>query len=330
MFSFDDSLLDRLIILLLGFVIGVSCCSFLHNLLTLISQIGRGFQLMYFRYLFLDFTRQNGELQRSFCKFTPVCQCICVNKERIQMSQEQRRKDDVKDILGSLLRQWILGILAVVLAWLLRGTSTVIFLFVIGVAIAFVFSTVSYTINAVPILVGIDNSLMRYVQKISQDSLAGIPLAQMNLPPLEELNLKRDNYSERVYQSYRIQRCIEMEDYDAMQPLIMWMETHLSDDFLKHELGLYYDIIHYYSCINMNHDKVKRYYKFIEKELLRDEDSNGRRVLAYYQYYVEKDAVKALETAKDGINVLSLYEGNSELEENLLNQLVKRIQDEQS
>lgn len=330
MFWLGDSLLDRLIILLLGFVFGVSFCSFLHNLSMLISQTCRGFQLLYFRYLFFDVTRQNGALQRSFCKFTPICQCICVNKKRTEMTQEQRRKEDVRGIAWSVFRHWILGILAVVLAWLLRGISTIVFVFVLGIAIAFVVQTVTYTMNAVPIVLGIDKSLMSYNQKISQDMLAGIPLAQMNLPPLEELDLKKDNFSERVYQSFRIQRCIETEDYDAMQPLIMWMETHLSDDFLKQELGLYYDIMHYYSCINMNHDKVKKYYKFIEKELLRDGDSNGRRVLAYYQYYVEKDAEKALRTAQDGINVISLYEGNKELEEKMLHQLVKKIQEEQN
>lgn len=327
---FVDSLMDRLIILLLGFVIGISFFSFLSNLIMLISQISRGFQLLYFRYLFFDFTRQNGQIKRSFCKFTPICQCVCLNKARKEMTQEQRKKEDAKDVFRSLFRHWIFAILAVVSACLLRDASTVIFVFVIGVAIAFVIQTVLYSVSAIPVLVGRDNSLMRYVQKISQDNLDGIPFSEMNLPPLEELDLKKDNYSERVYQSYRIQRCMETEDYDAMQPLIMWMETHLSDDFLKHELGFYYDIIYYYSCINMNHDKVKKYYKFIEKEILRDEDSNGRRVLAYYQYYVEKDPVKALETAKDGINVLDLYEGSKGVEGTLLRQLIEKIEDEQS
>ena len=61
--------------------------------------------------------------------------------------------------------------------------------------------------------------------------------------------------------------------------------------------------------------------------LLKDKDINGRRVLATYKYYIEKNVEEAEKCALDGIAVKDKYalKGQAFLEEELIKKILEDI-----
>lgn len=317
---------DLLMLFLVGGVFGISFGSLLNGIWELILYAGKGYQLQYFRYLFFDFTRQNKILCFTFCKPTSICQCVGTKQELLQMSQKERRREELQFAIADLAGKWILAVLLIILMMIVWGHNRILVCFVCGVTSAVCLLTVIHTISAMRMFVGFDDSLIAKVQEISKNFLAGIPLSQMQFQPLENITLKKNRYAEQMYQHFHFLYCMETDNLHTMKNIAIWMESHVSDSVLKPEIPLYYDIIYYYACVEMNRHKVQSYYRQVENELANDKDSNGRRVLAYYQYYVESQPEKALETAKEGIRVIDWFEGNKEFEEKFLERLINEIQ----
>lgn len=323
-------MINALIAILTGFVVGISVGSFINGFWSLIVHKCMGFQLGYFRYMFFDISRQNGRMFFSFCRVTPVCQYIYINPEQAMKTEEKKRQEDLLCTVCSLLGAWILAVVTLVFVCIAFSEKGLLFLFFTGVLLAFGYRAVSETWIAVRVLMGFDNTLYSLLQKIARDSMAGIPYEQMEIQPLENITLKKDRHSEQLYQHFRFRYSMSIGDFGAMRELVVWMEQHLMEDFLKAETPLYYDILYYYSYIGKDKEKAAAFYNRIKGELLHDVDSNGRRILAYYQYYVEGQKEKALETAREGLRVLNLFEGGQgerNLEEKCLNKLIDEICD---
>ena len=89
----------------------------------------------------------------------------------------------------------------------------------------------------------------------------------------------------------------------------------------------YYEIC-YNACIMNNKEKAEKYYKKGGKILQKDEDANGCRIKAYYEYYINDDKEKALAYCNKGLVVVDKFpiKGQAVMEEELIRDLKNRIE----
>lgn len=91
----------------------------------------------------------------------------------------------------------------------------------------------------------------------------------------------------------------------------------------------YYDILFYSTYINPNPGHAQRIYYFIRTILEADMDVNGRRVLAYYQFYIQKQFQAASITVNQAVNALQTIDPEifTQAELNLERSLLEELQD---
>lgn len=87
----------------------------------------------------------------------------------------------------------------------------------------------------------------------------------------------------------------------------------------------HYELVFYHSLMN-NEEEAKKYYSLAAKVLHKDQDINGLRVKAYFEYEMNHDCAKAVELAHQGLDVKNKYPfpGQAIMEENLLEILLEK------
>lgn len=95
---------------------------------------------------------------------------------------------------------------------------------------------------------------------------------------------------------------------------------------------LYGICVFHYSFIEIDLELAEKYFAEGKKDLMTDKDLNGRRILAYYTYYIEKNAVEAVNYIEEGLSRKESYpvKGLMAMEEELLLELKKVILAEKS
>ncbi|MFW6016737.1 MAG: M50 family metallopeptidase [bacterium] len=91
--------------------------------------------------------------------------------------------------------------------------------------------------------------------------------------------------------------------------------------------SLYYELC-FQACISKKQEKAKKYYKKAGRFLQKDQDVNGLRVKAYYEYYVNYDKERALSYGNEALAVVDKYplKGQAKMEEDLVRELIKKIE----
>lgn len=87
----------------------------------------------------------------------------------------------------------------------------------------------------------------------------------------------------------------------------------------------HYELVFYHSLMK-NEEEAKKYYSLSAKVLRKDQDINGLRVKAYFEYEINHDCVKAMELAHEGLDVKTKYPfpGQAIMEGNLLEILIEK------
>lgn len=87
----------------------------------------------------------------------------------------------------------------------------------------------------------------------------------------------------------------------------------------------HYELVFYHSLMK-NEEEAKKYYSLAAKVLQKDQDINGLRVKAYFEYEINHDGAKAMELACQGLDVKNKYPfpGQAIMEENLLEILLEK------
>lgn len=87
----------------------------------------------------------------------------------------------------------------------------------------------------------------------------------------------------------------------------------------------HYELIFYHSVMK-NTEEAKKYYSLSAKVLLKDQDINGLRVKAYFEYEINHDCTKAMELAHQGLAVKNKYPfpGQAIMEGELLEVLIEK------
>lgn len=308
---------------IIGFLLATMMYSFIGFAVSYIVGNSMGFKLKYVRFFFWDISEMNGEYTCTTRKFNPIWQHAMIKPG---LTEEEDIKNTVTCTVIQSIVAIALGVICIVNGYgdfaLMDETLGALLM---GIGVGFIFNTVMYLAMFIQYMSTRKTRLMTFVKKISNDYINGYPIEYMNLPPLESLTLVGNEFERHMYQNYRFLQKVCQGAYNELMPIVIWTENNLADYLLKYETGSYYNLVFYYSYINQDLQKATKYYNIIKEELLNDMDSNGRRVLAYYQMYVMRDPVAAKQTATDGLNVLSQFSiGNAEkvYESNLLNNLI--------
>ena len=303
-----------------GFVIGIFIASFIGALIGLFVTMINGFEFKYFRTLFFDISDVNGKIKFTIRKFTPISQYQTIKTGLTD-------KADIMISVMQLAVMWAVSILIFVLA--LFGAQGQVYDFYednvysifMGIASAVMFQSVCITFLTISAHVNAKKNLRGRLKQISRAWINGKRLEDMELPPHEQLGLKTTKYDLLLYENLRFMQKLSLGLYSELLPIVEFLEGNLTKGYIRSEASVYCAIIFYYSYINRNAEKAVYYFGEAEDDLKHDMDSNGRRVVAYYEYYILGQKEQAKKTAMDGLKVIdkfSICDGEREQERKLL------------
>jgi len=135
-----------------------------------------------------------------------------------------------------------------------------------------------------------------------------------------------DMYIKR-YELFKFYHQIDKGEANDIATTIQNIERYLPEQFMQNNTPYYYELIFYYSAIDKNIEKVRRVYDIVSHVLIKDEDVNGRRVYAYYKYFIENNEKESREIASEGLKQVNKFDikGLAFYEEKLLNELIRCI-----
>lgn len=312
--------------LIFGFAAIYIVFSYIQFLVGLCVQLPMGFKIKNLKFLVWDISYINGEYRRTTRNFTPFCQHTFIkfgitDKEDMVATTITMAVETIVTIIIFLFSfNWAKDYFDI---W-----EDDIYTFVMGIAIGVVFQMVVKWSLYIWFLATKDKQLIYFMKNIVKECERGYDFETMNLPELEKLELKSTKIHRHNYQNMRYEQKMVTESYAELAPIVNWFESNFEKDFAQYEAPSYANVVFYYSFISPNIQKAMKYYNIAREELENEVDSNGRRVLAYYQLYVMKKPALARETAIAGLKVLNLgmaLEVERQLEKKLLNQILETI-----
>lgn len=289
-----------------GSVLGFIISSFIGALIGLFVTMINGFQFKYFRTLFFDISDVNGKIKFTIRKFTPVSSYLTIKTGLTD-------KEDKMISVMHIAVMWAVSILIFVLA--LFGTQgqiddfyeDIVHTLFMGMANAVMLYSVFITFLAISAHVNAKKSLRGRLRQIGKAWTSGSRLADMELPPHEQLGLKTTKHDILSYETLRFMQKLYLGRYSELLPIVECLEGNLTEGYLRTEVSVYYTIIFYYAYISPNAEKAVYYFGEAEDDLKHDMDSNGRRVMAYYEYYILGQREQAKKTAMDGLKVIDKF-----------------------
>ncbi len=152
----------------------------------------------------------------------------------------------------------------------------------------------------------------------------------LDLKPIEELPYKSPSEVEKIY--YYLFYCLyqlSLNNKDEMKKVSYEITDMLGNRNLNllYYLAYYWQIF-YYSEIETDIEKANEFFKKIEPIIINDEESNAKRVLAYYYYRVHNDTEKAKSLIEEGLSQIDKYAFGADrtLEKDLLLKLKNEIE----
>ncbi len=312
------------------FVFGIAAIFILFSYIQFITglcvHIPMGFRIKNLRFLVWDMTNINGKYRCTSRSFSPFCQHQFM---KINMTD----KEDMVATAIDMVLQTIISIIIFMFSfsWAkddFKPMRDDAYAFVMGIAIGVAIQIVQKWLVYIKFLFTKDKQLIYFMKKVVRDCENGYRLEYINLPELDKLELESTNIHRLNYQHIRFTQKLVTESYDELLPIVTWYESNFQKDFAKYEAAGYADVVYYYSYVNRDEQKAMKYFSIAREELENEVDSNGRRILSYYQFYVMKNPIMAKQTALAGLEVLDmgmLLEVERELEKKLLNNLIDVI-----
>ncbi len=289
-----------------GIITGWFIASFIGALIGLFVTMINGFKFKYFRTLFFDISDVNGRIKFTIRKFTPVSSYLTIKTGLTD-------KEDKMISVMHIAVMWAVSILTFAMAHF--GTQgrvddlyeDNVYTFLWGMAFAVVLDSVFITFLAISAHVNAKKSLRGRLKQIGKAWINGSRLEDMALPPHEQLGLKTTKYAILSYEGLRFMQKLWLGSYSELLPIVECLEGNLAEGYLRSEATIYNIIIFYYSYINPNAEKAVYYFGEAEDDLKHDMDSNGRRTMAYYEYYILGQKEQAKKTAMDGLRVIDKF-----------------------
>ncbi|MBR1816756.1 MAG: hypothetical protein IJ763_08650 [Lachnospiraceae bacterium] len=317
------------ILALLGVIVGISIVSLIDQLISLLVRVCFGNRILSVKYLWFDMTETAGDKRWKIGKFSPVCQTMTIPKE---LGSYDEKKDIKISIIDLLLRLSVAAIIIIIIGacfdW--GHSDSKAFMFWCGFGMWYIISEIFTISITIYLIANRKNRLSTYTRHIGEEFSLGVPLDKLYLPRYEELGLKATDYERIVYESFRFMQKVWLGDFSALPEIINNFDRILivKDDisgervnYIKVYTNAIYNEIFYYSYISFNPQRAKLFYDIINIDLNNDMDTNGRRVLAYYHYFVLNDIDMTIKFINEAYNVLdkfSIAQGERDYEKMLL------------
>lgn len=311
-----------------GLVFGIMIISGIHSLVNYI--VGKCFGEQVYSFMYLCFTKRtiNNEKRLTFGTFSPTCQLTMIKKG------QSEREDKIIVIITTILNLSLSILYWPLFLWLFPYKIQTNFLFgiLIGLGVWYIVSELMATFLAIHLFKNIDKHLLSRTRYIANQLIQGVYLNDIDIPDYRELGLKYFKSELNNYQNFAFMKRIWLDDLSDIHDIVKSIEKNIdlnSYGYVLSETHTYYNLVFYYSCIAPNEYKAHRIFDVINKELVTDTDANGRRVLAYYTYYVEKDSARAklyLEEASSHLNKI-MFDGERAYEEKLIMRLKETIEE---
>ncbi|MEN1761778.1 site-2 protease family protein [Anoxynatronum sibiricum] len=307
----------------------------IHELGHLVAGKLAGYQLLSYRISIFSWDNENGKMKFSvstnkgysgLCAMMPPREAVSKHKQLLYYA-------------GGIMLNCLMGVVFFISALLFPGlperlTWLLVFLGGIGCFMGMV--------NAFPFISGssptdgkiiwsmllkkpFSETLIRVNRMIAQLS-AGVRPRDMQLN--EKMNMSNEMEAEMptsfdmlamIYQYYK---ALDERNLQEMKLYVTVFENYLQL-FPSYLLpSVYYELC-YSSCVTGEIDKAIRYYELSGKKLQKDQDVNGMRVKAYYEYYVNRQHEAARLICQRGKAVVDQYpiRGLALMEKELLQEL---------
>jgi len=267
-----------------------------------------GFSVTSFQYLGFEMNTVNKKKEFRFGKFSLICQHSVMK----QTDTDKEQHIQMYLSLGILsFIKIIIIILCICNIFQNRTTffQNEFFLILPVTVLYFLYDVISQLIMKLRFFLNEDKHLVSYIKKILRETDV-VPLEKIYIPPYQELGLLAEKPEILMYDWYRFSQKVWMEQWDELDEIVkecVDILNELSTNYIniKQFNNNYYNILFYYSFINKSETIARSYYNYISSDLVNDKDSNGYRVLAYYEYFINHNAEKArllVEEAKREIN----------------------------
>ena len=156
---------------------------------------------------------------------------------------------------------------------------------------------------------GSNNNLMKINRRAFDQLWAGASFSELDIDPAYTEDKSITKLMRCSHLNLCCARALEQGDYNGLTNLVRKLDEilYVVNDYDRFEsyTGCYYQILFYSTYINYNVQNAMKFYNIIGQRLENDMDPNGRRILAYYQYYILRQPDKAeisLRQAEDAIN----------------------------
>ncbi len=169
----------------------------------------------------------------------------------------------------------------------------------------------------------------RETQECLRQIMAGRRPRDITVPLKESIWLSTNSGIEmRHYVLYQYYRALDKRDRQGMRDAIRCIERGLRlENPLSFLSGFFAECVFYYSFVEKNVTKAEQYYKISPIKPEQDKDLNGRRIYAYYLYYIKEDREAALKAIEEGFAVAADFPGKGHIimEKELLEFLRNKI-----
>ena len=313
----------------IGIVISYVLATYLYGLISILVGIILGFRLESMRFFVFHIVREGDKFITKYDK--PIATC---NVE-MKMSVYSQKKDKAYTYI-STMAMVIISMIVIFLLWSNGAWINARFEgFLLGICVGLG----AYVLLIVIVAINVDTSRLKKKVILCLGQLKeGASYESLDLP-LEEIRRPEGLSSERdlqnLFRCALLQLCnakaFAMNDFTAIKEIVKLEKEYFPEKFTKAYLGSCGDIVFFHSYIEKNKDEARKYYSVAADEFEKDMDVNGRRILAYYQYYIQERVELALETLEQAKDELvhadreKFFDASLKMEKQLIDKLYLEI-----
>lgn len=317
----------KIILFLFGTLIGIPVSYGIYGLLTFFIESLFGRKIFAFKYLIFSYTPSTGF---HICHFSPVCE-ISMRKEN------DTEKQEAASAVIKLILYYIVCITVIfftikiyqydILPSLLMELAAGIALWFCMDGFMRIFFMARFAVNQ-------KNPININYKNIVKSMMKGVPFDEIEVPDLRTYNCKIDKAYLITYQHLFFMNRVWHGDKAGISYAAQFMEKGIDINYsitdtayLQNFTDVYYDLLFYYSYFDIQDYRARKIFSIISPDLLKDNDSNGYRTLAYYTNYILGDSESAEKYIRKGLELIDKFPiiSQREYEKMLLTKLSEEI-----
>lgn len=281
---------EKRFILMLGAFVGIILVSVVTKLIKFIVSKAFGRYVYMFRWFWFSYQKNSGFAMTGF---SPICELY------MRKDGESDKRVLVSFVIEMAISAAVCAVCNVVFigVYMNAGDNSKVYLFFVGIGLWYIVSYVAMIFFSVRGLINVNNSLGSHTRRIAQAMLDGVPMDDIEIPDYRTLDCKVCSSADIInYQCFSFIKSIWDNDKNAAEEIVRSLEEKLPMDYINKPkeylmvyTAAYYDLLFYYSAVAYDKDRAMYIYSMVKRQLYSDKDVNGRRVLAYYLFYVGCD-----------------------------------------